>query len=61
MWWRKDMAKMEVIVECRKCGSEFRPGIVIEASAKVTLKGNKAQCLHCGFMNPIEDRFIHKV
>ena len=23
--------------------------------------GNKAQCPECGFMTPIEDRFIHKV
>lgn len=55
------MARMEVIVECGKCGREFKPGIVIEDSERITLRGNKTQCPYCDFMNPIEDRFIHKV
>jgi len=55
------MARMEVIVQCAKCGNEFKPGIVIEDSARITLQGNKARCPECGFMTPIEDRFIHKV
>jgi len=52
---------MEVIVECTKCGAEYKPGIAVQDSEAVTLAGNLTRCPQCGEMNRVEDRFIHKI
>ena len=55
------MGKMELTVECEKCGRDFKSGYVVENSTDISYRGNKAQCPHCGHMNPVEDRTIRKV
>ena len=51
---------VEIMVACDGCGKVYSSRIVVKDSTNVVLAGNKAQCPHCGRINPIDDRHIRK-